>query len=207
VVGRGLADYEGSCTIFPKEAEPAGWSERGAAVRLRPQSRVIGGCSPSLTLNVIRKENTMKILLALMSILVVTHGLADEKSKELDRKIIGLLLEKAEAVVHCHKDKSGLVGMDKEMKKRYGLATEETGFWLFVKGTVIGPKIEEEKISFWCTRGAQNDPFLVAEGDYLVFLKRDAQQRWILVADYLGLQPFTKGLDVLVKEIHGKRDL
>jgi len=95
--------------------------------------------------------------------------------------------------------------MDKEMKKRYGLPTDETGFWLFVKGTVIGSKIEEEKISFSCSRGAQNDPFLVAEGDYLVFLKRDAQQRWILVADYLGLQPFTKGLDLLVKEIHGKR--
>jgi hypothetical protein len=44
----------------------------------------------------------------------------------------------------------------------------------------------------------------VGEGDYLIFLKHDEQKRWVLVADYLGLQPLTKGLDLLVKEIHGK---
>jgi hypothetical protein len=147
----------------------------------------------------------MKTLFALMSILAATHGLADESSKELDRTIIGLLLEKAEAVVHCHMDKSGLVGMNKQMKERYGLPTEETGLWLVVKGTVVGPQIEEKKVMFWCTRGAENAPFSIAEGDYLVFLKRDAQKRWMLVADYCGLQPFAKGLDVLVKEIHGKK--
>ena len=130
--------------------------------------------------------------------------MADEKSKELDRKIIALLTTEAEVVVKAHKDTNGLVGMDARMKQRYGLPVQETGFWLVLKDTLIGPKVEGDKISFWCTRGANNDPFFVAEGDYLLFLKHDAQNRWVLVADYLGLQPLTKGLDQLVKEIHGQ---
>jgi hypothetical protein len=146
----------------------------------------------------------MKTLIALVSVLVAMHCLADEKSKELDRKIIGLLLAEAEVVVHAHKDTNGLVGMDSRMKQRYGVALEETGFWLMVKGTLIGPKVEEEKISFWCSRGAENAPFYVAQGDYLLFLKRDEQKRWVLVADYLGMQPLSKGLDLLVREIHGE---
>ena len=90
------------------------------------------------------------------------------------------------------------------MKQRYGLVPAETGFGLDLKDTVVGPKVEGDKISFWCSRGGNNEPFFMAEGDYLLFLKRDAQNRWVLVGDYLGLQPLTKGLDQLVKEIHGK---
>ena len=146
----------------------------------------------------------MRIVVLLASILLVASSLADEKSKELDRKIISLLLAESEVVVHGHKDAGGLVGMDARMKQRYGLPAEEAGFWLVLKDTVVGLKVEGEKISFWCNRGAKNEPFFVAEGDYLLFLKRDAQNRWVLVADYLGLQPLTKGLDQLVKEIHGK---
>ena len=149
----------------------------------------------------------MRFLLSILAVLATSYSIADEKSKDLDRQIIGLLLEKAEVVVHCRQDKSGLVGMTKELKKRYGLLIEETVFGLFVEGTVIGPKIEDSRHSFWCTRGAQNEPFMVAEGEYLVFLRRDAKQRWVLVADYLGILPLTKGLDVLVKEIHEKKNL
>jgi hypothetical protein len=149
-------------------------------------------------------KGNMRILIVLATILVAASSLADEKSKELDRKIIGLLLAEADVVVHGHKDTSGLVAMDARMKQRYGLAAQETGFWLVLKGTLVGPKVAGEKISFWSTRGANNEPFFVGEGDYLLFLKRDAQNRWVLVGDYLGLQPLTKGLDELVKEIHGK---
>jgi hypothetical protein len=149
-------------------------------------------------------KGKLRILIVLTTILVATHSLADDKSKELDRKIIGLLLGESQVVVHAHKATSGLVGMDARMKQRYGLAGEETGFWLELKDTLIGPKVEGEKITFWFTRGANNEPFFVGEGDYLLFLKHDSQNRWVLVADYLGLQPLTKGLDRLVKEIHGK---
>jgi hypothetical protein len=37
--------------------QPAGWSEREAAVRLRDKPNVRSGCLPSLTLNVIPKQN------------------------------------------------------------------------------------------------------------------------------------------------------
>ncbi len=52
---------------------------------------------------------------------------------------------------------------------------------------------------------AENDPFFLPEGDYLLFLRRDAQNRWVLVGDFVGIQPLTKALDVFVKEVHAKR--
>ena len=155
---------------------------------------------------VMKKDYAMRILSTVIALLAAFQGFADDKSKELDKKIIGLLLEQAEVVVHCHKDASGLVGMDPQMKKRYGLKTDETGFGLPVKATVAGSKIEEQTVAFWLSRGAQNEPFFLGEGDYLVFLRHDAQKRWVLVSAFLGIQPFAKGLDVFVKEIHAKKN-
>jgi hypothetical protein len=146
----------------------------------------------------------MRIFLALVALFVTSSSFAAEQGNELDRRIIGLLLGEAEVVVKAHKDTSGLMGMDPRMKQRYGLAGQPTGVWLFLKDTLVGPKVEGDKIMFWCTRGSNNEPFFLAEGDYLLFLKHDAQQRWVLVADYLGIQPFAKGLDELVKEVKGK---
>ena len=145
----------------------------------------------------------MRILLAMVALLVTSSSFAAESSNELDRKIIGLLLGQADVVVKAHKDSDGLMGMDPRMKQRYGLAGQPAGVWLFLKDTLIGPKVEGDKISFWCMRGA-NEPFYLAQGDYLLFLKHDAQNRWVLVADYLGIQPFAKGLDELVKEVKVK---
>lgn len=145
-----------------------------------------------------------KSLVFLVLMFVASSSRGDEKSKELDRKLIGFLLAESEIVVKAHKDTNGMVGMDPRMKQRYGLPAEDTGFWLALKDTLVGTKVEGERIGFWCTRGGESEPFFLAQGDYLLFLKHDAQKRWVLVADYLGLQPLTKGLDQIVLALSKK---
>jgi hypothetical protein len=148
----------------------------------------------------------MRIIGAIITaVCILQSASADDKSKDLDRKVIALLLDQSEIVVLCHKDTSSNVGMDPRLKTRYGLKDEDSGFGLPVKETIVGPPVKEPVIGFWYSRGPSAEPFFLPQGDYLLFLRHDAKNRWVLVGDFMGLQLFTKGLDDLVKEVHAKK--
>ena len=63
----------------------------------------------------------MKTLIAIVTILLSAGPLVGESGKELDRKILRLLLSESEVVVHARRDTGGFVGTDAAIRARYRL--------------------------------------------------------------------------------------
>jgi hypothetical protein len=159
----------------------------------------------------------MKTIIGLIVSMAVLSCLAAEKSELLDKQAVGLLVAQSEVVIHCHLETNAVGGMDPAMArryavgrmdaamaKRYGLVVNnDSQFLATMKETLVGPAINEQQILFSSplVNGQQRS---VAKDDYVVFLRRDAQKRWILANDLQGIQPYTEDLKRLVLEVHGK---
>jgi hypothetical protein len=149
-------------------------------------------------------ENQMKTILGLIVSMAVMSCLAAEKSELLDKQAVGLLVAQSEVVIHCHLETNEVGQMDPAMAARYGVVLDnESRFLATVKETLVGPAINQKQIIFSChpVNGKRRS---VTEGDYVLFVRRDAQKRWFLANDLQGIQPFTEDLRRLVKEAYGK---
>lgn len=146
----------------------------------------------------------MKTIIGLIVSMAVLSCLAAEKSELPDKQAVGLLVAQSEVVIHCHMETNEVGRMDPAMARRYGLVVNnESQLLATVKETLVGPAINEKKIIFSCNlvNGKQRS---VTEGDYVLFLRRDPQKRWILANDLQGIQPYTEDLKRLVLEAPGK---
>ena len=135
----------------------------------------------------------MRKFISLIIFAVTAIGMS-QNSKGLDEKIVAMLTKEADAVIRCHKDSSGGVGMSPKMAKRYGLPTDELLFWLKFKETVVGKNISDDKVKLKARR--LDGPVFLAEGDYLVFVKKseDDLSNWNLVADHFSEDPRPHGV-------------
>ena len=129
----------------------------------------------------------MKVLITIATILLSAISLAGENGNALDRKLIGLLLTEAEIVVRARMETGGFVGIDAATRARYELVGPvQIACRMQMEETVIGPRLKGGTIEFLFSRSPGNERCFIPQGHYLLFLKRD---------------PFTPGLDTLVKEI------
>jgi hypothetical protein len=118
----------------------------------------------------------MKTPLAVATVLLSTISLAGENGNSLDRKLLGLLLNEAELVVHARMDTGGFVG-DAATRARYGLVGPvQIACRMQLEDTVIGSRLEGATIEFLFSRSPGNERCFIPQGDYLLFLKRDSRE-------------------------------